>query len=80
MDNYRERQFLQVARELALSHGTLFAAAFLADCEVSMSMALLELTRPPVLGIGTPAHDLDRIDVAKKIDDEPFRGLDSLQL
>lgn len=43
MDAFREELMLRLARELAASHGTLFAAALLADMGVPLPLALAAL-------------------------------------
>lgn len=41
--NNRDRLLLRAARELAISHGIFFAAAFLADLGVPLDRALIAL-------------------------------------
>lgn len=49
MDAFREELMLRLARELATSHGTLFAAALLADMGVPLQLALATLaSRDPM--------------------------------
>lgn len=43
MDAFREKQMFRLARELAASHGTFYAAALLADMGVSLPLALAAL-------------------------------------
>lgn len=43
MDAYGEKNLLMLARELASSHGTFFAAALLADMGVPLRVALATL-------------------------------------
>lgn len=47
MEEFLEKQMLILARELATSHGTFFAAVFLADMNVSLPMALTALVYSP---------------------------------
>lgn len=47
MDAFREQQMLILARELAASHGTFFAAVLLADMGVSLPLALKVLALRP---------------------------------
>lgn len=44
MDAFREEQMLRLARALANSHGTFFAAALLADMNVPLPLALASLS------------------------------------
>lgn len=57
MDAFREELMLRLARELAASHGTLFAAALLADMGVPLPLALAALgcrpRAPNVMGAET---------------------------
>ena len=45
MDAFLENKMLILARELAYSHGTFFAAALLAEMGVSLPQALTALAR-----------------------------------
>ena len=44
MNSFRGEMMLRLARELAISHGTFFAAALLADMGIPLSIALEALT------------------------------------
>ena len=46
MDASLDERMLRLAQELAISHGTFFAAALLADMNVPMPLALASLSRP----------------------------------
>lgn len=46
MDASLEERMLRLAQELAISHGTFFAAALLADMDVPLSLALTVLAFP----------------------------------
>lgn len=43
MDSFREMILLRLARQLAVSHGTFYAAALLADMGISLPLALAAL-------------------------------------
>jgi hypothetical protein len=47
MDAFQEELMLRLARELAVSHGTFFAAALLADMGVPFQTSLEALTSFP---------------------------------
>lgn len=46
MDASLEERMLRLAQELAISHGTFFAAALLAEMNVPLPLALASLSRP----------------------------------
>lgn len=74
MYSFRVELMLRLARELATSHGTFFAAALLADMGVPLSLALAALACQPratrLMRAGAPMDGGKGID--RRLSPRPF--------